>query len=309
MKYIYSMISIMLLCQFNSQAQLTTLQERLGYPKETKLLIIHADDLGVSHSENMGSIKAMENGVVNSASIMVPCPWFPEIAAYAAMHPEMDFGLHLTLTSEWDYYKWRPVTSHNEVTGLVDEHSFFHQNWDGLKANATANEVEKELRAQIEMAKSYGINITHLDSHMFSLLIKPEYVAVYKKLGKEYKLPILLDKHWATLLKVSVDSLMSDNTIVIDHVYIADKSNKGMLTAYYTEVLRNLESGVNEILIHTAMNTEEMQAVTRDREVYGAHWRQEDFDFFSGETCKTILKEEGIQLITWKEIKDKLIVN
>ena len=144
--------------------------------------IIHADDLGVSHSENIASIKAMEEGAVNSASIMVPCPWFPEIATYAKSHPEMDFGLHLTLTSEWKYYKWRPLTSYSEVKGLVDENNFFHEGWTGVRENASAQEVEKELRAQVEMAKKFGINITHLDSHMFSVFSKPKYVEVYKKL-------------------------------------------------------------------------------------------------------------------------------
>src|SRR6185295_7267511 len=93
-----------------------TLAERLGYPKDTKLLIIHSDDLGVSHSENEASTMAMEKGSVSSASIMVPTPWFSEIAAYAAVHPKSDFGLHLTLTSEWKYYKWGSLSG--EVHGL-----------------------------------------------------------------------------------------------------------------------------------------------------------------------------------------------
>ena len=117
------LLPVLLFYVFIASAQLT-LQEKLGYSKDTKLLIIHADDLGVSHSENEASIHAMENGSVNSASIMVPCPWFPEIAAYARTHPKADLGLHLTLTSEWKYYKWGPVVSKEKVPGIVNKGGF-----------------------------------------------------------------------------------------------------------------------------------------------------------------------------------------
>ena len=184
---------------WTSYAQSISIQERLGYSKDTKLLIIHADDIGVSHSENIASIYAMENGSVNSGSLMVPCPWFPEIAAYASTHPNADFGLHLTITSEWKYYKWKPLSSSKEVPGLVNENNFFYGRRAEVKNNASASEIEKELKNQIETALKYGIQITHLDSHMFGLYLKPEFLEVYKKLGKEYKLPILLNKEYMTL--------------------------------------------------------------------------------------------------------------
>ncbi len=308
MKMIFHTFLLILIIQFHANAQSISVQERLGYPKDAKLLIIHADDLGVSHSENIASIKAMEEGAVNSASIMVPCPWFPEIATYAKNHPEMDFGLHLTLTSEWKYYKWRPLTSYSEVKGLVDENNFFHEGWTGVRENASAQEVEKELRAQVEMAKKFGINITHLDSHMFSVFSKPKYVEVYKKLGQEYKLPVLLDRHWLKMRGVNPDEFLDEDDIIIDQLYMAlPNDKKGGLKEYYIETLKNMEPGFNEILLHAAFDNEEMQAVTIGHQDFGAHWRQEDLDFFSSELCKNIIEEENIQLITWKEIKEKLI--
>src|SRR5713101_6864928 len=141
-----------------------SLAEQLGYALNTKLLVVHADDLGLTHSVNAASINALESGAINSASIMVPCPWFPEVADYAKSHPELDFGLHLTLTSERVYYRWGPVASKARVPSLVDENGYFHHDWTAsTKINPA--EVELELRAQIDRAYAMGVRPTHLDSH------------------------------------------------------------------------------------------------------------------------------------------------
>ncbi len=290
-----------------ANAQSSTIQERLGYHADTKLLIIHADDIGVSHSENIASIHAIENGSVNSGSIMVPCPWFPEIAAYAAEHRDLDFGLHLTLTSEWEYFKWGPIAPRSEVPGLLTEFNHFYRSRKDLKANASAEEIEKELRNQIELALKYGIDITHLDSHMFTLYLKPEYIEVYKKLGKEYELPILLNAEYLTLFGQDAEQHINEN-IVVDKVYMAYSPDfeKGMAD-YYTESIQSMEPGLNIILLHAAYNNEEMRGVTSNHPGYGAEWRQQDFNFFTSDACATLIREENIQLITWREIRDKLI--
>src|SRR5438876_2750185 len=140
-----------LLSTFPVAVSAQTLLQRLGYPADTKLIIVHADDLGETHSVNAAAIKALQGEAINSASLMVPCPWFPEIADYAKSHPDADFGLHLTLTSERVYYRWGPVAPVDRVPSLVDQNGYFHHDWNEGE-HIDAKEVEIELRAQIERA-------------------------------------------------------------------------------------------------------------------------------------------------------------
>jgi len=302
------LLPIFLLSLITATAQ-KTLQERLGYSKDTKLLILHADDLGMSHSENAATIYAMEHGSVNSASIMVPTPWFSEIAAYSHTHPNADLGLHLTLTSEWNYLKWGPVASKSDVLGLVNKNSFFFSSVDSVYRSATPAEVEKELRAQIEKAKLFGINVTHLDSHMGTLFGRSDYLKVLIKLGREYKLPVLLSKPGFKLaFNVDLDSMTNDKDVTLDMIYTASPQDyKNGMENYYTGVLKSLQPGVSELIFHVGYNDSEMQAATIDHINWGAEWRQADFNFFTSEKCKAILAEQNIHLITWREIRDKLV--
>ena len=292
-------------------AQQFTIQEKLGYPKDTKLLIIHADDLGLSHSENLATIYAMENGTVNSGSIMVPCPWFSEIADYAQSHPNADLGLHLTLTSEWEYYKWGPVLPSNEVPSLINEQGFFYDGFENFIQNAKEQEIEKELRAQIDRAIAFGISPTHLDCHMFSLYIKPEFLKIYLKLGREYKLPILLNKEIANnYFNIDLEAYTADKDILVDYIFMAMPDNyENGLDKTYTETLRSLQYGLNIILLHAAYDNMEMQGITINKPDWGSTWRNEDFIFFTSDKCKDIIEKEHIRLITWREIKIKLIDN
>jgi predicted glycoside hydrolase/deacetylase ChbG (UPF0249 family) len=303
-------LSLLSLCIFSVivQAQ-KTLQEKLGYPKYTKLLILHADDLGMSHSENAATIYAMEKGSVNSASIMVPCPWFSEIAAYARAHAAADLGLHLTLNSEWNFLKWGPITSRSEVPGLVNENGFFFSSTDSVQKSGTPSEVEKELRAQIEKAKRFGVDVTHLDSHMGALFDRPDYLKVLIKLGREYKVPVMLSKRgFLGAFNVNLDSLVTEKDVLLDMIYTASPEDykKGMEN-YYTNIFKSLQPGVSIVIFHTAYDNDELKAATINFTNWGAAWRQADFNFFTSDNCKRLLKEQNIQLITWREIRDKLL--
>jgi chitin disaccharide deacetylase len=301
--------SLLFLCLAgHTYAQQKTIQERLGYPKNTKLVIIHADDLGVSHSENSASIKALETGSVSSASIMVPCPWFGEIAAYASAHPQADLGLHLTLTSEWKLYKWGSVTPKDQAASLADDKGFLFDALGPLYKNAKIDEVEKELRGQIERAKQFGINPTHFDSHMGSAFANPEFLKIYVKLGHEYKVPVLMNPEIAQFwLSLDPKNVLTDKDVIFDKVLIANPPDfaKGM-EQFYSSTLKSVQPGLSYLILHAAYNNEEMQSVTVDHPDYGAAWRQADFNFFTSEVCKKLISEEHIQVITWREIKEKL---
>src|SRR5437867_13305228 len=159
-------VVFVLLLASSLPAQTRTVAERLGYPRDAKLLILHADDLGFAHSANAASFEALDKGLISSASIMMPTPWVTEVAAYARAHPNADLGLHLTLTSEWETYRWGSVESKDKVPSLLDSAGTFPNEDAPVAQKAKQTEVELELRAQIERALALGIHPSHVDSHM-----------------------------------------------------------------------------------------------------------------------------------------------
>jgi predicted glycoside hydrolase/deacetylase ChbG (UPF0249 family) len=160
-----------------------------------KRVVIHEDDVGMSHGANTAFVELCRLGTCSSGSVMVPCPWFPEAAEIAAADPALDVGVHLTLTSEQKPYRWRPLTSPPRSAGMTDDLGYF---WPTVPAARKAHPeaVEAELRAQIDCALSAGIDVTHLDAHMGTAQM-PEFVSIYRKLGRDYRLPVLLPKQLA----------------------------------------------------------------------------------------------------------------
>ena len=302
-------ILILAFFSLNLNAQ-KTLAEKLGYTPEDKLLIIHSDDVGVSHSENLGTLLAMKSGAVNSASIMMPCPWVSEIATHIKKNPNIDFGLHLTLTSEWETMKWSPVASKDKVKSLINKEGFFYDNCTDFQKNAKINEVEIELRAQIEQAYKMGIKPSHLDSHMGCLIYTPELLNLYLKLGEEYKIPTMISREFYDAAQPETKDLVINKNLILENVFTAYPSDfQSGMANYYEKILTNLNPGVQILLIHTAINDAEMQALTINNIEWGSIWRQDDFNFFTSEKCKELIKNENIKLVTWKEIQKVIYKN
>ena len=293
---------VLLLVVAAVHAQERTLAERLGYPRDAKLIIVHADDLGMAHSVNMATIKAFETGLVTSGSIMMPCPWVPEIATYARANPQADLGLHLTLTSEWTQFRWGPVAAKDRVASLLDPNGYFRLTEVDAAQAADPKEVEMEIRAQIEKARALGIVPTHLDSHMGTLYQNKALFDVFLRMGREYKLPLRVAKTWFTRADFLSESL-TPNDVFIDRVL---DINPGVApqdwAKFYSDELRKLEPGVTEIVIHLAYDDAEMRGATSDHPNWGAAWRQRDFDFFTSDAFRKVLAENNIKLITWREV-------
>ncbi len=301
----FLMFNLPLLAQNTNQ----TIAEKLGYPADAKLLIIHADDAGVSHSENMATIKGMENGIVNSSSIMVPCPWFPEIAEYARENSEeKDFGLHLTITSEWKDYKWGSSHSNTEVPSLINDYGYFYPLVDSVVVHANAADVEKEIIWQIEKALMFGIDVTHLDAHMGAVMSTPEFLEIYIRKGRKYRVPVLLSREIESFNQVQSKMELTSKDVIVDNVYqVNPDSFKSGMEAYYTDVLNNLEPGLSCILIHLATNNDEMKAVTKEHPDWGSEWRQNDLDFFTSDKARELIEKNNIIMVTWRELRDKIV--
>ena len=282
-----------------------TLADRLGYPAGTKLIIIHADDLGETHAVDAAAIKALQLGTINSASMMVPCPWFPEIADYATSHPDIDFGLHLTLTSERVYYRWGPVAPADKVPSLVDKNGYLYHDWD-QHPRIDPKDVETELRAQVERALAMGVHPSHLDSHQYRLIMNgKELFEAMLHVSHEYKLPIFVTRDWFADHPYLQQSL-GPNDIVLDHtVTIEPTVTPEKWVEFYVTALRDLKPGVTEFVIHPGFDDEELRAATRERSTWGSAWRQRDYDFFTSDQFREILAQEKIIPITWRELARK----
>jgi predicted glycoside hydrolase/deacetylase ChbG (UPF0249 family) len=289
----------------SAQTSSKTLAERLGYARDTKLLILHADDVGMSHSINSATFQTLDAGAINSASIMIPCPWLPEVAAYARSHPNADLGLHLTLNSEWTAYRWGPVTSKDRVPSLLDKDGYFYNSTQEASAKINPREAEMELRAQIERARAVGIQPTHLDSHMGLLFQTRDLLTVLMRVARDYKLPVLLSPDFAimggdTTLFAGV---LKPSDILIDHIVtIMPDVPPERWGQFYEEKIKQLQPGVTEMIFHLGHDEAELRGAMAGFDGWGAAWRGRDTDYFMSDAFRRLLRENNVQLVTWREI-------
>ena len=281
--------------------QSKTIAKRLGYPADSKLLIIHADDLAVAHSVNSASFDALDKNAVTSASIMVPCPWLMEVADYAKAHTDADLGLHLTLTSEWKTYRWGPVAASDRVPGLLGPDGTLWSDTPLVAQHAKPDEVEREIRAQIERAMAMGIHPTHLDTHMGSVLASPEIFTVYVKLAHEFHLPFL------ALRIPGADRLLaslSEKDVVLDSLVMASPTVPAdQWQEFYLNAVKGLKPGLTEMIVHLGHDDAELQAITVDHPDYGSAWRQRDYNFVTSPYFKQALQDNHVILVKWKDLQ------
>jgi len=306
----YILLAILTFCYvFVMGQEDRSIVEKLGYPKNSKLLIMHADDIGVSHSVNMSTISAFEKGGISSASIMVPCPWFPEIAEHAKQNPGLDYGLHLTLTAEWKNFKWDGVLPASEIPSLKNGEGYFYATSDDVARNANPSEVESEIRAQVDRAIAFGIKPSHLDSHMGSLFQSQELFQIYLKVSEDYGIPAMIPLNMLGQAP-GYEDLIGPKQILIDNLMmISPEVPAEGWNEFYTGLLKNMQPGLNEIIVHLAYDDPEMQAITINHPDFGAAWRQRDYDFVISDEYKKLLEENDIHLVTWGEIQKLFLAN
>jgi predicted glycoside hydrolase/deacetylase ChbG (UPF0249 family) len=259
-----------------------------------RTVILHADDVGMCHGANQAFVQLARAGRIDCGSVMVPCPWFPEIAREAAADPSLDLGVHLTLTSEWVGYRWRPLTGPGR--GLTDADGFFHRDVISLRRALNVAACEAEMRAQIDTALAAGIAVTHLDTHMGAALV-PELLDVTRALAREYRLPLLLPRRIDTYLAVlrlgDVDAARYANSGPIDAFAMTPGHAKGEAEAAYRALLTGVGPGTTFVSLHPNLEGD-IEAITAQHPRQDPRWRIEEAALFASALPDRWLVEAGI---------------
>lgn len=281
------------------------LAQRLGYPADTRLIIVHADDAGVTHSVDRAIEAAFHSRAISSSSILVDAPWFPEIAAFARTHPQDDFGVHLDLTSEWRYLRWRGAASSDRITTLLDPSGFLWRTGADVARHDDPAQAELELRAQIDRAKAFGVPITHLDTHMGTVFVSAALAQVYLKLGREYHLPVLIRRLTPAdppQLQALAPLVAQDPNVFLSGIVQLEKGPLSSFPQRYADAIRKAQPGeLTQIIIHPGFDSPELEAAMGTG-AYGATWRQTDYNVFTSPRIRALMKREHVQLIRWKQL-------
>ncbi|MGB5556347.1 MAG: polysaccharide deacetylase family protein [Flavobacteriaceae bacterium] len=290
-----------------------TWAQKLGWPADKKVIMLHADDIGMCPEANTAAKTQLTEGVIQSAAVMIPCPNAHEFISWAKERPALDVGLHLTLTSEWQTYRWGTVSQAEQVPGLLDEHKKMWHEVPEVVQHASAEEVEKEVRAQIEQSMAWGHKPTHIDTHMGTLYGHPSYVKVFIDIAEEYSIP-------ANIIDISKPEVMNefksqgypldDTVLQLVTAYTLPKldyfTSVGSAKTYedkiadFKTLVQNLKPGLTEIIFHPSELTENLKDITNS-------WQQRSWEaqMFSDPDLIQFFKDEGIIFTNWKEIMQR----
>ena len=283
--------------------------EKLGYPVDSKVVMLHADDIGMCSEANEAVIPYLLNDQIQSASAMVPCPWFNDIADWYKKHPEMDIGLHLTLTSEWKNYRWGPVSNSSSVPELIDTEGYLWRRVIDVASRTPVATIEKEVRAQIERAYERGIKPGHIDTHMGTLYSKVEYAEAFFNIAMEYGIPANVIEFTPSRVQkfrkqgypITPRLIESGRKYTLpkldDFSSVPDGKDYQNKKENFFDLIQNLEPGITEIIFHPSINTEGLKKITNS-------WQQRVWEakMFSDPEVIQFLKNEGIIFTNWKEM-------
>ncbi len=286
-----------------------TWAEKLGYPAGKRVLIFHADDVGMCYEANQAAKQYLLAGDIQSAALMVPCPWFNEMANWYQENPQFDCGLHLAMNSEWKWYRWPSVAPREQVPGMIDSDGYLYSETLMTALKAKPAEIETEIRAQIERAISRGIRPSHVDTHMGTLYARPDYTEVYCRVAAEYRIPAMVLEPSPKIIEkfrqrgIAPSELMQK---VLDEYPLPKlddfdsvpegKTYAEKLENFYAQV-RGLDPGITEIIFHPSIETEGLRHIT-------GSWQQRVWEaqMFSDPQVKQFFQGEGILFTNWKEM-------
>lgn len=287
---------------------------KLGLPDDARVVVLHADDIGMTQASLIAYEQALNFGVLSSAATMAPCPWYSTAAAFVrahVAHPRVDMGVHLTLNAEWQTYRWKPISTLDASTGLMDDEGYLHRLAVGVHAHATTAAVEAEMRAQIERALADGIDATHADSHMLTLF-EPRFFPVYVKVALEYDLPPFVLRNMGSMVhpdtpqavRDELDALVADletqGAPVFDRIDVLSLTDASDRLAEGKRALAEAPAGgLTNILHHMAADTPELRAAAPDWRCRVADWQ-----LFTSEAWREAILESGVTVIGFRVLRD-----
>jgi predicted glycoside hydrolase/deacetylase ChbG (UPF0249 family) len=286
-----------------------TWAEKLGWPSKKVVLILHADDIGMCYEANLAAKAYLTANRIQSAALMVPCPWYNEMADWYKEHPDYDLGLHLAMNSEWKWYRWGPAAGRNNVPGMVDKEGFLWRGVLDTASHAKPEEIEAEIRAQVERAIAKGTRPGHIDTHMGTLYARLEYTKAYLKVAEEYHIPaMVVEQTPAVIAKfkkqgypITEESLkvvaayklpkLDDFNATTDGKTYEDKRDK------FFQLVQSLSPGLNEIIFHPSVLSDTLKAIT-------GTWQQRAWEaqLFADPAVQAFFEREGVLFTNWKEI-------
>jgi predicted glycoside hydrolase/deacetylase ChbG (UPF0249 family) len=289
--------------------------KKLGLSENDRAVIIHTDDIGMCHASLQAFQDLWAYGTITSAAVMVPCPWFPATARICRENPEIDMGVHATLNAEWESYRWSPVSTRDQASGLLDEDGYFHQWHQAVYDNAKPEAVEKEVNAQIERALSAGIDVTHVDSHMNTILNRL-FIQSYIQAAASRLLPSLLSPADVTGIRLTGGSaggiqpdlpvaqqLENMGLLLMDAVLSMqlDEPSEQVQMETARELLGNLPIGITHFILHPSIDTVELRSIAPDWES-----RVANYDVFMSDELKMFIEREDIKLIGYRQIRNAM---
>ena len=286
--------------------------KKLGFSNDDRVVIIHTDDIGMCQASVDAFRDMVDYGLISSGAVMVPCPWFLEAAGFASGHPDVDLGVHLTLTSEWETYRWGPISTRDPKSGLMDEQGFFHRTTEAVWEHANPEAAVVELEAQVSQALAEGVPVTHIDTHMGSIA-HPEIIPGYIQLATKYGVPAMIprsiagdsimgqfaDERTAGMVTQLVHTLEEMGIPLLDGLSGLELDDAADRFGQAKQALSALKPGITHFIIHPSKDTPELREITDS-------WacRVADYKTFTSDAARDFIKNEGIQVIGYQALKD-----